>query len=143
MVTYQALFELAAEGGFVITFPDLGCGATQGEDENDGMNEATLFMETVIGEMIKQGTPLPAARKYRGKNYRQVRLPALSGAKAELYRAFQASGIRKAELARRLSISKGNIERLFDLRHSTRMELLDEAFAALGKRLRVEVDEAA
>jgi len=38
-----------------------------------------------------------------------------------------------------LKISRGNIERLFDLRHSSRLEHLDAAFAALGRRLTIGV----
>src|ERR1035441_7502094 len=48
----------------------------------------------------------------RGSQYRFVRLSALQGAKAELYMAFLASGMRKAELARRLGIPKTNVDRL-------------------------------
>ena len=143
MITYQAFFDPAEEGGFVITFPDLGHGATQGEDEKDGMEMAADFMESVMGEMIKRGEAFPAARKHRGKNYRSVSLPALASIKAELYREFLASGIRKVELARRIGIPKGHVDRLFDFRHSSRLELLDAAFAAIGKRLTIGVDAAA
>jgi antitoxin HicB len=139
----QALFEPSEDGKLVITFPDLGFGATYGNNENDALQEATLFTETVIGELIKTGRPFPVSKRYRGKNFRTVQLPALSTATAELYREFQASGIRKAELARRLGISKGNIERLFNFRHGSRLELLDASFSALGKRLTIGVDVAA
>ncbi len=68
----------------------------------------------------------------------------MAAAKAELYRAFLASGIRKAELARRLGTSKGNIERFFNMKHSTRIDQLEAAFRAIGKRISIEIhDEAA
>lgn len=63
--------------------------------------------------------------------------------KTELYIAFVASGIRKAELARRLGISKGNVDRLFDIRHSSRIEQLDAAFRAIGKEITFDVRNAA
>lgn len=143
MIGYQALFEPAAEGGFVVTFPDLGHGATQGETEEEAMDLARDFLACVVSGLIEAGEPLPAAKKRRGRKYREVRLPALADVKAELYRAFVGSGVRKAELARRLGMSKGNIERLFDLNHSTRLEHLEAAFSALGKRLTIAVQEAA
>jgi antitoxin HicB len=142
MIASQALFEPAEEGGFVITFPDLGYGATQGEDESDGMEMAEDFMQLAIEDLIDKGETLPEARKYRGKNYRTVGMSVMAGLKAELYKEFCGSGIRKAELARRLGISKGNVDRLFDFKHSTRLEMLDAAFAALGKRLVIGVKEA-
>jgi antitoxin HicB len=86
--TYDALFEPAEEGGFVITFPDLPFGVTQGDDEKEGMEMAVDCIETVLGELIKKGEPLPVAKKRRGKNYRAIKLPALSEAKTELYRQF-------------------------------------------------------
>jgi antitoxin HicB len=70
-------------------------------------------------------------------------LPALQAAKAGLYLAFQASGIRKAELARRLGIPSANIDRLFDLNHHSRLDHIEAAFLALGKQLAIEVNDAA
>jgi antitoxin HicB len=143
LYTYDALFEPAEEGGVVITFPDLPFGVTQSEDEKEGMEMAVDCIETVLGDLIKKGESLPVAKRRRGKNYRAIKLPALSEAKTELYRQFLASGVRKSELARRLGISKTNVDRLFDFKHSSRLELLDAAFAALGKRLIIGVDAAA
>ena len=152
MLSYQALFEPAEEGGFVVTFPDLGHGATQvasdaslhqGESEAEAMEMAVDFLVCVISDYIAGGEPLPEPRKRSGKKYRAVALPALAAAKAELYRAFLACGIRKAELARRLGTSKGNVDRLFDPGHSTRIEQLEAAFSAIGKRMDIEIHEAA
>lgn len=101
------------------------------------------FLVMAIGDLIRQGRNLPAARARRGRKYRWIELPALASVKVELYRKLRASGMRKAELARRLRISRGNIERLFDLHHSSRLEHLDAAFAALGRRLTIGVEVAA
>jgi antitoxin HicB len=143
MLSWQALFEPAEEGGFVVTFPDLGHGATQGETEEEALEMAADFLSCVVSDYIGAGEMLPEPKKRRGKKYRFVPLPALAVAKVELYRAFLASGIRKAELARRLGTSKGNIDRLFDLHHSTRIEQLEAAFRTIGKRMDIEIREAA
>ena len=63
--------------------------------------------------------------------------------KAGLYVAFRASGLRKSESARRLGIPKTTADRLFDPDNHTRLEQIEAAFAALGKRLLVEVEGAA
>lgn len=143
MVEYGALFEPAEEGGFVVTFPDLGYGATQAETEDEAIEMAEDFLSCVLADLIRDGKEIPPAKPYRGRHYRTIRLPALPSLKTELYRFFLAAGIRKAELARRLGISKDNIERLFDFKHSTRLGQIEAAFAAIGKRLTVEVHEAA
>ena len=72
-----------------------------------------------------------------------IELPAMMALKTELYIAFKASGIRKAELARRLGIPKTTIDRLFDFNRHTRLAQLEAAFRVLGKRLRIEVQETA
>jgi antitoxin HicB len=70
-------------------------------------------------------------------------LPGLQSAKVELYNVFLASGIRKAELARRLDIPSPNIDRLFSLRHQSRLDQLEAAFKALGKELTIDIRDAA
>jgi len=72
-----------------------------------------------------------------------IHLSVLDAAKAELYMAFVNSGIRKADMARRLGIPKTTIDSLFDLDRHTPIDQIEAAFAALGKQLSVEIREAA
>lgn len=140
---YYALFEPSEEGGFVITFPDLGWGATQAENEQEARKTAADLLRTILMDEIKQGAGLPAAKKHRGRQYRLITLPALESAKVELYRAFHESGMRKAELARQLGIPKVNVDRLFDLNHTSRLDQMEQAFRVLGKRMTIAVEDAA
>ena len=55
----------------------------------------------------------------------------------------QASGIRKADLGRRLGVSKPQVERLLDLAHGSRLEQIEQAFSALKKRPELSVQDAA
>lgn len=143
-MVYTALFEPDAEaGGFVVAFPDIDDGVTQGETEEEAREMAADLLACMIGERMKRDLDLPAPRHYRGSKYRPVRLPALQEAKAELYNAFRAAGMRKAELARRIGISKTNIDRLFDLTYNSRLEQIEAAFRALGKELAIEIRDAA
>ncbi len=144
MVSYPALFYPDRKAaGFVITFPDFGYGVSQGETLEEAGGMAQDLLACLIGDLIDQGKEIPEPSKRRGRNYRLVSLPALQSAKVELYRGFQASGIRKVELARRIGIPKSNLDRLFDLKHQTRFDQLEAAFAALNKRLWIEVRGAA
>lgn len=141
-MVYYAQFEPAEEGGFVITFPHPE-GATQGENEADGMEMAADFLLCAMSIHIRNGDPLRDPKVYKGKRYRPVHLPALAAIKVELYRAFQASGVRKAELARRMGIPKTNVDRLFDVKFKTSLTLMEAAFPAIGKRLEVAVHDRA
>src|SRR6516165_8091963 len=122
---YRALFERAEEGGFVVTFPGFSFGVTQGDTEEEAQKMASDALALIIESYIERNQPLPAppARRRptwrgqgrrgnlgRGRRYRPVHLPAMQMAKIELYRKFTASGISKAELARRMGISKPNVD---------------------------------
>jgi antitoxin HicB len=140
---YAARFEPAEEGGLVITFPDFTWGITQGDDEAEATEMAADALSTMVQELIRSNEPLPSPGRHRGRKIRWIRLPAMQAAKTELYREFLAWGIRKAELARRLGIPKTNVDRLFDLRHQSRLDQIEAAFQALGKILGIEVRDAA
>jgi antitoxin HicB len=144
MLAINALFEPDAEkGGFVVTFPDFPWGVTQGDSEEEATRMAVDAIALVINELIKRGMEIPRQSKVRGRQYRIIRLPALQTAKAELYREFSTSGIRKVDLARRLGIPKTVVDRLFDLNHNSRLDQIEAALRVLGKRLSVEIDAAA
>ena len=144
MEHYQALFEPDRKaGGYIVTFPDFGYGVTQGESDREAMQMAQDLLMLTIGDSIREGKALPAPSRHRGAKFRPVPLPALQTAKVELYTAFLASGLKKAEFARRIGIPKTHIERLFSLRHRSRLEQIEAAFAALGKRVAIEIRDAA
>lgn len=139
MEPYLALFEPDRKaGGYVVTFPDFGYGVTQGETDEEAMEMAQDLLMLTIGDYIRECRPLPVPKRHRGSKFRPVPLPALQAAKVDLYVAFLESGLRKAEFARRIGIPKTHIERLFSLRHHSRLDQIEAAFAALGKRLHVE-----
>jgi antitoxin HicB len=140
---YPALFEPAREGGFLVTFPDFDWGITQGDTEKEAREMAADAIRTMIQEHIRKGEEIPRSSKPRGRKHRMIHLAALDAVKAELYSAFQASGLKKVELARRLGIPKTTVDRLFDLDNHSRLDRIEAAFAALGKRLEVEVQDAA
>ena len=48
-----------------------------------------------------------------------------------------------ADLARRLGIGLADVESLLDINHASKIEQIDTALAVLGKRLAVEMREAA
>jgi antitoxin HicB len=144
MEPYLALLEPDRKaGGYVVTFPDFGYGATQGETDEEAMEMAQDLLMLTIGDYMRESKPLPTPKRHRGAKFRPVPLPALQSAKVDLFIAFLESGMKKAEFARRIGIPKTHIERLFSLRHHSRLNQIESSFAALGKRLHVEVRNAA
>ena len=80
---------------------------------------------------------------HRGKRFTRITLPALESAKIELYRTWRASGIRKSQLAAGMGIPRSQVDRLFDLKHASRLNQIETAFRVLGKTLVVDVMDAA
>jgi antitoxin HicB len=116
---------------------------TQGDNEEEALDMAADALALVIESYIEQGKRLPDPVLRRGRKYRSIRLPAMQAAKVELYRLFLGSGLRKVDLARRLSIPKTVIDRLFDLNHHSRLDQIEAAFRALGKEIAIQVRDAA
>jgi antitoxin HicB len=88
----------------------------------------------------RRDIPKPSAGK---RGFKMVTLPALTEAKLALYSAMRANRIGKAELARRLNCHLPQVDRLLDLMHSSRLDQLEAAFRVLGKRLDIQISEAA
>lgn len=144
MVVYPALFEPDEEaGGFVVTFPDLPHGVTQGKDLEEATEMAADLLACLIIDVMEKREGVPAPSTRRGKKYRLIGLPALQSAKVDLYTAFLESGLKKAEFARRIGIPKTHIDRLFSLRHRSRLDQIEAALGALSKHLYLEVRDAA
>jgi antitoxin HicB len=72
-----------------------------------------------------------------------VILPVGIAAEVLLWNAMLDMGLRKADLAHKLSVSPTVVDRLLDLSHASRIEQIETALVALGKCLVVGVSEAA
>ena len=139
-LAYPAQLEAEGDGGYVVTFPDFGLGATQGDSLDEALVQAADLLETMVANYMAEGWDLPAPSAPAGRPL--VRLAPLVAAKAEVYRAMRAAGVSKAELARRVGVSPQQAQRLFDIHHASRLDQIDAALAALGRRLVVTTEAA-
>ena len=125
----------------LVTCPLLPEVTSFGDDEADALDHARDAVEEALAARIHGGKEIPAPpARPRG---RAVRLPALSALKLELYWALGEAGITRAELARRLRWNRESVDRLFRLDHASRLNQLEAAFAALGRRIDVSTEKAA
>ena len=125
----------------LVTFPDVPEAVTFGEDEA----EALLMAEDALLVMFSaymddhQRIPEPSPLNRRPG----VALKVTASAKIALYNALLAAGKRKPDLARMLNLTAIQVDHLLSLYHKTRIEQIETALAVLGKRLIVEMREAA
>jgi antitoxin HicB len=123
----------AEEGGFIVNFPDLPNGWSQAETRDEALAQPEdLLDEMILGRMAhNEDVPGPSPAKGRPV----VALPALTAAKLEAYRAMRAAGLNKRQLAERLGWQPSQVTRLFDGRHASRLDQIEAALNALGRRL--------
>jgi antitoxin HicB len=138
---YPVTLERDDNETVLVSFPDFPEAHTFGDDEADAMRHAQAALATAIDAYIKdrRDIPLPSAVIARHR----VAVPALVEAKVRLYETMRASKIGKSELARRMNVHLPQVDRLLAMTHGSKLDQMEAAFGALGKRLVVGVEEVA
>lgn len=134
---YPATFTPEA-AGITVTFRDIPEAITQGDDEADALFMAKdvllAAMEVYFDE--KRTVPSPSAPR-RGD--RLIPVPASVVAKILLLNQMLEQNVIPSELARRMATTRQEVNRLIDLKHTTRIDRIEEAMAALGRKLELSV----
>ncbi len=141
MLIYPVHLDPDDNGTVLATFPDIPEAVTYGDDATDAGNHAVGALTAMLSAYIddRQRIPMPSPLKGR----LGVVLPVGVSAKILLWNAMFDAGLRKADLARKLNLSPSVVDRLLSLTHASRIEQIETALAALGKKLVVGVRQAA
>ncbi len=126
------------DGTVLVTFPDVPEAITFGMDEDEALLNAIDALETGLSFYVDARKALPAASQ-PAAGQKTVRPSALECAKLGVYQAMTDQGIKKAELARRLGWHMPQVDRLFDLRHASKLDQIEAAANVLGKHVHVQV----
>ncbi len=130
---------LTPDGATVlVTFKDIPEAITFGVNKVEALLHAIDALETGLSFYVDARKQLPVASKPK-RGQKTVRPSALESAKLGVYQAMTEQGIRKAELARRLGWHTPQVDRLFDLRHASRLDQIEAAARVLGRQLKVRV----
>jgi antitoxin HicB len=137
MFKYPA--TLSKDGrNILVTFKDVPEAITFGKNEDEALLNAVDALETGLSFYVdaRKGLPKPSKIK-RGQKF--VSPSALECAKLGVYQAMFDQGIKKSELARRLGWHMPQIDRLFDLKHSSRFDQIEAAAKVLGRHIEITV----
>ncbi|MFH1873510.1 MAG: type II toxin-antitoxin system HicB family antitoxin [Pseudomonadota bacterium] len=126
------------DGTMLVTFPDVPEAITFGADTDEALMYAVDALESALSFYVDDRKPLPVPSKPK-RGQKTVRPSALECAKLGVYRAMTEQGIKKAELARRLGWHMPQVDRLFDLKHASRLDQIEAAARALGRHVEVSV----
>lgn len=140
---FQYPYTIEADGeAYLLEFPDIAIARTVGWTKEEAIAHAGDALTTAIFAIMEDGGDIPRPSVARGRP--TIPLSPLDAAKVEIYRAMRAAKISKAELARRLDTHPTQIDRLLDLRHTSKLDQIERALDALGKRIEIKVlDKAA
>ena len=139
IMDYPVTLERDDNDTILVSFVDFPEAHTFGDTEEEALTRAADALATVIDAYIKdrRPIPLPSATVTRHR----VTMPALVETKVHLYAAMRDAKITKSELARRLHVHGPQVDRLLEMTHGSKLEQLEAAFGALGKRLVVGVED--
>jgi antitoxin HicB len=140
--TYPAVLQPEDDGHFTVRFADLPEAITSGSDPTDALIQAADCLEEAVAGRIVDGLDLPRPSKAKPGS-KLITLSGSMAAKASLYLAMRGAGITRTELARRLGVDEKEVRRMLSPRHPTKLPRIEEALAALGKRLVVALETEA
>jgi antitoxin HicB len=130
--------NLRKDGKFIlVTFPDIPEAITQGKNRTEALEMAKEALELAMDFYFEDRRPVPApSQPKRGQAV--VELPASLSAKILLLNEMLRQKVRPAELARRIGTTPQEVNRLTNIRHTSKIDRIDVALQALGKRLILE-----
>jgi len=141
MLIYPVELTPDDNGTVLVTFPDVPEAVTFGGDEAEALLRAEDALLVMLSAYMDDHQPIPEPSPLDGRP--GVALKVVAAGKVVLHNTLLASGKRKADLARMLNLAPTLVDRLLSLHHKSRIEQIETALAILGKRLVVEVREAA
>jgi len=136
---YPVKLERDDNDTVLVSFRDFPEAHTFGDNVEDAMMRARDALATVIDGYIKDRRDIPSPSAI-GATHR-VTVPALLEAKIRLYEVLLEAKIGKSELARRLDWHPPQVDRLLTMTHGSKLEQLEAAFLAMGKRLVIRVED--
>jgi antitoxin HicB len=134
MLGYPITLTPDSNGTFLVGFVDIPEANSVGDNEEEAVLNALDALETALEIYFdeRRAVPIPSKAK---RNQLVVELPALETSKVLLWNEMLSQSLRKADLARKLHVHMPQVDRLFDIRHSSKLEFVEQAANALGKKI--------
>ena len=130
---YPVAFE-HDETGWAVLFPDIPEAMTGGETREEALSLAQDAMVTAFDFYFDDRREIPVPS---GSGEEFVEVPASVAAKVLLLNALVQQGVSNAELARLIGTRPQEVTRIVSLAHSTKIDTIQAALKALGKRLEI------
>lgn len=129
------------DGAWQVRFPDVPEAMTEGKTQEEAHALAPDALMAALGAIakLKRGVPVPSPEAGRPV----VVVPMLQSAKLALHQAMRERGLSNVTFARQLGKHEGEVRRMLDLDHETKIGTIENALWHLGKQVASELREAA
>jgi antitoxin HicB len=124
----------SCDGGYVVSFPDIPEALTQGDTREEALAMGLDALVTSFDFYFEDSRAVPLPGDITGD---YVEVPASVAAKVMMLNAFIDSRLTQVDLASRMGVKKQEVTRIFDLKHATKIDTIQKALLALGKRLEI------
>jgi antitoxin HicB len=134
---FIARFQEDPDGGVLVTFPDVPEAIAHGESRTDAVSQAQEALAVALFGYLKEGRPLPRAKRKSGQLIAPQTTDVL---KIAVIEAWMESGMSKSEFGRLLTVDEKEARRILDPDQATKADRLEAALAVLGKKLSIAVE---
>lgn len=135
---YAAKFEKDEDGLYSVTFRDIPEAITSGDNLEDAISMAKDALITAMDFYFEDKRKVPMPSKAE-KEEHLIELPASVFAKVLLLNTMIEQNISNSELARRIHLSKQEMQRITNLNHLTKIDTISKALSAMNKTLELRV----
>ena len=133
---YNINIQEDSNGEYLVTFPDVPEAVTTVEKLTELQTQAVDALVSAFDFYIEDKKPIPIPQNI-GTDY--ITLPVGLAAKVYLYNEWLASNLKKTDIASKIGVAPSNLDRLFNMRYRSKIEAIEQALAALGKHLDINV----
>ncbi len=128
------------DGRTVARLPDIpGC-VSDGADEAEALTEIADALEESLAHYILNNEAAPAPSPARDRPC--VSAATVIAAKIALVDVMRETGTTNTALSRTLKVGENEVRRMRDPHHATKIDRLELALGALGRRVVVSIDAA-
>lgn len=122
---------------FMASFPDIPEALTAGDSYAEALAEAQGALVTAFEFYFEDQRAVPEPSPIDGRDVVQV--PLSIWVKVLVLNTMLEEKVTQSELAVRMGTRKQEMQRIIDLRHSTKIDTLASAMQAMGKSLTVSI----
>lgn len=132
---YAVKLSRDTNGSWLVDVPALPFVHTHGATREEALSRAVDAVLTGLEMLVDGKAPIPRPLPAAPAKGDAVRLSALVTAKIELHNAMLEARVGKYRLGKKLDWHLPQVDRLVDFRHRSRLDQIEQALAALGRRL--------